>query len=292
MELELVEQSAVDSCYPDGVPEGFPVDLFEPINGPELVIREAKLRNKIDALQALILQQPQADTPVRNVFSGGVYARELFIPKGTLLVGKLHMTEHLNICLQGDLTFMTADGPKRIKAPAMFSSPAGTKKLAYANEDSIWVNVHPDMGLEPDQIIDAITVNTFAEYEKLVAHASFKDTIAAFGLDEETVRTVSLDESTLDRTSLDGVEVRESTIEGSGLFALRGFSADEKICVALMDGKRSLAGRYSNHSPTPNCNFSVVDGALWLVAGREIEPDEELTTNYGDTLTLIQGLGS
>ena len=27
MELELVEQSAVDSCYPDGVPEGFPIDL-------------------------------------------------------------------------------------------------------------------------------------------------------------------------------------------------------------------------------------------------------------------------
>lgn len=292
MELELVDTPAVASCYPDGVPEGFPTDLFAPIDGTELVIREAKLRSKIDALQALMLQQPQAETPVRNVFSGGVYARELFIPKGTLLVGKLHMTEHLNICLQGDLTFMTADGPKRIKAPAMFSSPAGTKKLAYANEDSIWVNVHPDMGLEPDQIIDAITVNTFAEYEKLLVHASFKNTIAAFGLDEDTVRAVSVDESTLNSTPLDGVDVRESQIEGLGLFAVRGFAADEQICTALVGGKRSLAGRYSNHSPAPNCRFSMVDDVLWLVANRAIEPDEELTTDYGDTLALIQGLGS
>jgi hypothetical protein len=270
----------------------FPVDLFAPVDGSVLAVREQKLKDRIDTFQALMLQQPQAEIPVRNVFSGGVYAREIFVPKGTLLVGKLHMTEHLNICLQGDLTFVTVDGPKRIKAPAMFSSPAGTKKLAYANEDSIWVNVHPDMGLDPEDIIASITVDTFAEYDKMVNEASFVQAIAQFGLTTDEVREASIDESTLDRTPLDGVEVAYSEIEGSGLFATRQFSSQELICPALVNNKRSLAGRYSNHAAFPNCEFSVHGEALWLVASRNIECGEELTTDYGKTLALVAELRS
>jgi hypothetical protein len=287
---ELTTSSALAVCYPEGTPECFPVDLFAPIDGAALAIREQKLKDKIDGLQALMLQQPQADIPVRNVFSGGVYAREVFIPRGTMLVGKVHMTEHLNICMQGDLTFLTVDGPQRIKAPAMFSSPAGTKKLAYANEDSIWVNVHPDLGVEPEVIVDAITVDTFAEYDSLVNKAHFLQAIEAFGFTEESVRAASVDESTLDRTPLDGVEVRESAIEGQGLFSTRSFSESEIICPAVVGGKRSLAGRYSNHSVNPNCVMAYVDGELMLAAASHIELGEELTTDYGATLALIAGL--
>lgn len=287
MELDVIEPSTFEVCYPEGMPEGFPVDLFAPIDGAALAIREQRLKDRVDDLQAFMLEQPQADIPVRNVFSGGVYAREIFIPKGTMLVGKVHMTEHLNICLKGDLTFLTVDGPKRIKAPAMFSSPAGTKKLAYANEDSIWVNVHPDLGEDPDTIIDAITVNTFAEYDRLVGKASFIQAIEHFGFTEDSVRQISEDESTLDRTPLDGVEVCKSSIEGDGLFATRNYAYGQVICPATLDNKRSLAGRYSNHAVFPNCKFEVVSGLLFLTALRDIESGEELTTNYGVTLALI-----
>jgi quercetin dioxygenase-like cupin family protein len=287
---ELTIARALDVCYPEGAPEFFPVDLFMPVDGAALAIREQKLKDKIDGLQAFMLQQPQADIPVRNVFSGGVYAREVFIPKGTMLVGKVHMTEHLNICLQGDLTFLTVDGPQRIKAPAMFSSPAGTKKLAYANEDSIWVNVHPDMGLDPETTVAAITVDTFAEYDSLVNKAHFQQAVEAFGFTEESVRAISLDESTLDRTPLEGVEVKSSSIEGKGLFSTREFEIGEIICPAMVAEKRSLAGRYSNHAMNPNCAMAYVAGDLVLVACRAIEANEELTTDYGATLALIAGL--
>lgn len=287
MELDVIEPSTFEVCYPEGLPEGFPVDLFAPINGAALAIREQKLKDKIDDLQAFMLEQPQADIPVRNVFSGGVYAREVFIPKGTMLVGKVHMTEHLNICLKGDLTFLSVDGPKRIKAPAMFSSPAGTKKLAYANEDSIWVNVHPDLGEDADTIVDAITVNTFAEYDKLVGQASFIRAIEYFGFTKESVRQISEDESTLDRTLLVGVEIRPSIIEGQGLFATQSYASGQILCPAIVNNKRSLAGRYSNHSVRPNCIFDYVNDVLVLVALRDIESGEELTTDYGATLAVI-----
>lgn len=281
---ELVDLS---TCYPDGVPDGFPVELFVPTEGSSLVIRESKLRNKIDDLQDFLITMPQVDTPVRNTFSGGVYARELFIPKGTMLIGKVHLTEHLNICLQGDLTFLTVDGPKRIKAPAMFSAPAGTKKLAYANEDSVWVNVHPAITDDPDQIVDAITVNSFGDFDRLMSKADLEFKVSVYGFTPERMHEISVDESTLDAAPIDGVEVKDSAIHGHGLFATKDFAPREIICPARKDDKRTLAGRYSNHSPTPNCNIECVDGAYMLVALREIEADEELTTDYGETLAVI-----
>lgn len=39
--------------------------------------------------------------------------------------------------------------------------------------------------------------------------------------------------------------------------------------------------KYFNHSCSPNCESDVVDGRVWIVATRLIQPDEELTYNYG-----------
>ena len=286
----LAEIDFTKECYPDGLPEQFPVDLFAPIQGTSLVIRENILRKKIDALQEIMKAMPQTEIPVKNTFSGGVYAREVFIPKGTVAIGKVHLTEHLNICLQGDLTFLTVDGPKRIKAPAMFSAPAGTKKLAYANEDSIWVNVHPAISDDPDEIVEALTVERFADFDRLISKADMEYKVGAFGYTPEAMQKLSEDESTLDSSPLDGVEVKDSELHGLGLFATKEFTPDETICLTAKDGKRTLAGRYSNHSHTPNCGVSYRDGQFVLIAVGHIQAGDELTTDYGHTLAMIAGV--
>lgn len=76
-------------------------------------------------------------------FADGIYGRELFIPAGTVLTGKIHRHSTLNLLIQGDITVTTPDGMKRIQAPAVFVSEPGTKKAGYAHTDTIWVNVHP-----------------------------------------------------------------------------------------------------------------------------------------------------
>lgn len=277
----------LESCYPAGVPSDFPAALFAPTEGSSLVIRESRLRQKIDHLQACMLGMPQAETPVKHTFSGGVYAREVFIPKGTVAIGKVHVTEHLNICLRGDLTFLTVDGPRRIKAPAMFSAPAGTKKLAYANEDSVWVNVHPALCDDPDQIVDALTVSTFADFDRLVSKADMEYKVSLFGYSLDQVHELSADALTLDPSPLEGVEVRDSVLHGKGLFATAGFAQGETICPASRNGKRTLAGRYSNHTPAPNCEIQAGTTEFVLVALRDIDAGEELTTDYGHTLAVI-----
>ena len=282
--MEDSTSTALAACYPEGLPEQFPVGLFAPTAGQSLHIREAALREKIDALQADLLEYPQDEIKVTNTFAGGVYAREIFIPKGTLLIGKVHLSDHFNICLKGDLTFLTVDGPKRVVGPTMFVAPAGTKKLAYANEDSTWMNLHPAFSDDPEQIVDAVTVSTFAEYDRLISRVDMEQKVAAFGFTPQLMHEISVDPSTFDDTPLAGVEVRPSSLHGLGLFATRDFALGAVICPALIDGRRSLAGRYSNHSPSPAAAVDYIDGALMLVAAQDVRAGQELTTDYGHTL--------
>ena len=275
------------SCYPEGTPEGFPIDLFAPTEGGSLFIREANLRKKIDNLQDLMKDLPQAEIPVTNTFAGGVYAREIFIPKGTIIIGKVHLTDHFNICLKGDLTFLSVDGPKRIVGPTMFVAPAGTKKLAYANEDSIWVNMHPALSDDPEQIVEALTVNKFSDFDCLMSKADLEYKVGLFGFTPEHMHELSVDPSTLDDSPLEGVEVKDSEIHGKGLFSTRNFEQGDVICLGVYNNKRTLAGRYTNHSPTPNANTERRENKIVVVALQNIEVGDEITTDYGETLALL-----
>ncbi len=100
------------------------------------------IREKINHLESEMMKAPQLEIKTTHYFSNGIYAREIFIPKGTLLTGKIHKTEHMNICSQGDISVLTEDGIKRIKAPFTMSCRPGTKRVGYAHEDTVWTTIH------------------------------------------------------------------------------------------------------------------------------------------------------
>lgn len=77
-----------------------------------------------------------------HYFAEGLYARQIFIPKGCLLTGKVHKAEHLNIVSQGEITVWTEQGMKRVKAPFTMVSKPGTKRVGLAHEDTVWTTVH------------------------------------------------------------------------------------------------------------------------------------------------------
>ena len=84
------------------------------------------------------------DAPITHHFAEGIYGREMFIPAGTVIVGKIHRHSTLNILAQGRIKATSADGSVReLVAPCVFVSGPGVKKVGYALEDSVWINVHP-----------------------------------------------------------------------------------------------------------------------------------------------------
>lgn len=124
------------------------------------------LRDKIVALEAVMLRMPQVEIKTTHHFAPGIYMREIFIPKGTTLTGKIHKTEHLNILSQGDLSVMTEDGIKRFKASKIIKSNPGIKRVGFAHEDSVWITVHPNVTDEQDvpNLEAALVVDTFEQF--------------------------------------------------------------------------------------------------------------------------------
>lgn len=129
-------------------------------------------KDKVLQLEAMMRDFTQIDIPVRHFFSPGVYAREISIPKGAIITGKIHKFAQLNILSKGELSVLTEDGIRRVSAPFTIVSPPGTKRIAYAHEDSVWTTVHgtdeTDLGkIEKHFIAD--NEAEYLEYAKLLS---------------------------------------------------------------------------------------------------------------------------
>lgn len=136
------------------------------------IIEQPATRERLAELERAIVEcLPQVELKVVHHFSQGLYARELHIPKGTVLTGHIHKTQNLNIMSQGELTVLTEDGPVRVKAPFTIVSPPGTKRAAYAHEDTVWTTIHPTELTDLDEIEKAFIVKTFDEYQLFVEQA-------------------------------------------------------------------------------------------------------------------------
>ena len=131
-------------------------------------IEEMTNREVVNSLEIEMLKMPQLDLPIKHYFSPGLYARELFIPAGTLLTGKVHKFEHLNIMSQGDMSVLTENGIKRVQAPFTIVSPAGTKRIAFAHTDTVWTTIHATEETDLDKIEDLLVANSDAEYSEFI----------------------------------------------------------------------------------------------------------------------------
>lgn len=118
----------------------------------EIQIQDKKFTKKdISNFENLLMSFPQEEIKPKHYFCNGIYARELFIPKGTVLVGKIHSSEHINVISKGLIDVITEeDGYKTISAPHTMVCPPGVKRAGYALEDTIWTTFHSNETNEKD----------------------------------------------------------------------------------------------------------------------------------------------
>lgn len=128
----------------------------------------AAFRERVGRLEHAMRQMPSVSIPPKHYFADGIYAREIFIPKGTTLTGKIHKTTHLNIISQGDISVVTEAGVRRVQAPCTIVSPPGTKRVGYAHEDTVWTTICGSDEKDVDKL-EALLIAD--EYEPLKAIA-------------------------------------------------------------------------------------------------------------------------
>ncbi len=125
-----------------------------------------------------IEEEHHIDCPLKHYFAPGLYAREILLPKGSVVVGKIHKHAHVNNISQGSVIVYTEFGLEEYNAPCQFISKPGTKRVVYALEDTIWTTYHPTEyadGINSDdaeqvaaalcKIEDVVIAPSFDEYE-------------------------------------------------------------------------------------------------------------------------------
>lgn len=120
-------------------------------------------RERVDRLEEALINTPQIDCPVRHHFAPGVYAREITIPKGTVLVGAVHKRDNLVVLSAGRLRLVTDDGTIEIAAPHTRMCKAGAKNAAVALEDSVWTNFFATDETDTDKLVELLTDSTADE---------------------------------------------------------------------------------------------------------------------------------
>jgi hypothetical protein len=108
-----------------------PLDILSGMPDPE----------SVRALESVLRQFPQVELKTTHVFGGGMYARTILIPAGTMLTGAL--TECDNLCVVcGDITVTTDDGPQHLTGFRVLAAKAGAKRAGLAHADTWWTTIH------------------------------------------------------------------------------------------------------------------------------------------------------
>ena len=103
----------------------------------------------------------EQDCPVTHRFSPGLYLREIFMPEGTRIIGKIHATEHFNVVLTGECTVITAEGFEKITAPHTFISKAGVQKVVVVHKDCRWQTLHVTDKTDLEEIEKDVIVESY-----------------------------------------------------------------------------------------------------------------------------------
>lgn len=143
------------------------LDLSDP-----LAIREFLIEfEKVMGAHPEAVFGDQESCPLVHKFSPGIYCRQITIPAGTLLIGKIHKEGHPIFLMEGDLSLLSpSGGVQRIKGPASFISAPGAKRLGFAHKQTVWTTVHhnPSNTQDLEKLEAEIIAPTYINYDKYV----------------------------------------------------------------------------------------------------------------------------
>ena len=223
------------------------------------------------------MAQPQAQIDTIHKFEDGKYIRELRVKAGIWLVGYHQRYSQMNKMISGKV-MMWKDGQTfLLEAPLEFIGQPG-QKVGYVVEDMVWQNIWVTDERDIDTLENIYFDKTPAvEYQahhfallsmnKNEDRLDYEEAIAELGFTEEEIQQQMLDTPVYDMP--DGeykCALGVSPIEGMGIIATANIMEGEEIGLMRVGNKKTIFGRYTNHSKNPNASIINTGNGLMLVA--------------------------
>ena len=250
-----------------------------------------------------LVDAPQNPCSVIHRFGPGLYIREVRIPAGTFAIGHEQRLEHMNVFVKGAVRMLNADGTTTdMVAPMTFVGKPG-RKCGLILEDMIWQNIYATDVTDIDELEATYLIKPEGWDDKMKVKAlrcaspneDYVALLTVLGVDEVQVQfeVQNVEDQIPMPTGYEACVVRHSAIHGKGLFVTAPIGENCIIAPARINGKRTPAGRYTNHSNTPNAEVRVgVDGSFYLVALCDLRGcmggsmGDEVTIDYRQALAM------
>ena len=100
-------------------------------------------QDSIYQLQEIMKDFPKADVVTRHHFSDGMYAREMVMPAGSIVVGATHKSKHFYSVVSGECEVSSTTERETITAPYLGETMPGTKRVIYSETGCTWITYHP-----------------------------------------------------------------------------------------------------------------------------------------------------
>jgi hypothetical protein len=257
------------------------------------------MRKKVEALQHELLKLPQAAIVTEHIFKPGIYERKITIPPWTVLTGAEHKTDYKVRVEAGTIAVNTDDGVKVLTGPLEFDATAGMQRAGRVFEDEVvWVDVYPNpddctnLTVLEDRLYvvpDCGLADSRTEIQK--AQIDYGVFLHQIGITQDEMDSiVHIEYDLTDMPNEVFTQLRESPIHGKGLFAIKDFEAGEVVCPGRINGKRTPAGRFINHSLNPNIVPEKVGDDIYAVAMRKIQAGDELLVDYRASMRVNFGI--
>ena len=268
----------------------------------DLVVAATKAIQAFGSVQAAeqaLLAAEQPIAPLVHHFGPGIAIRELTLPAGALIVGHRQKYEHLCILLDGEMLVKLEenDEPVHIEAPTLFTAKPG-QKIMFAITDCVFQNVYAsdlkdgasveDHFIEKNDNFYQNEAMKFAydQMDKAADREDYFKFLVELGVNhDEFLRSFVAAQVIMVENGI--TQLKPSPIEGVGLYVTCPVMAGEVIMPATVNGVRTQAGRYVNHSRHPNCKMVMRDsGDIDLVALETLygcvggNAGQELTVDY------------
>lgn len=150
-------------------------DVIYNETSPADLVQRKITRNRIEELANKIGESisenvhPVEKGVLTHYHTKGIYARELFIPKETVIVSQLHKLPRLCIILSGDISFTTEYGSQRVKGPYTAVFPPGSRVALFTHEDTVWTAIHGTDETDMDALEDQFIAKDHSEYDAFCA---------------------------------------------------------------------------------------------------------------------------
>lgn len=141
--------------------------LFAPVpyRPQPLADHRAQMARLIDSIAA---ELPPVECPVFHHFSPGVYAREMHIPAGAVVVGKIHKFENMLMLVSGIAELRDGENAITVRAPRLWVSPPGVQRAVFAITDCIFMSVHGTEKRDVNEIEAELIAQNALEYEQFL----------------------------------------------------------------------------------------------------------------------------